>query len=121
MKPLTIPADDRHQSMKTQIKKLSLTPSDIVLVMLPKGATRSNVQSMAEQIRKSILPGQRCIVTVDPVKIDTIANFLTPEDVHHLNVAIEKRLLLQPVGPLQMASLAGAKKILNRRKKHARH
>ena len=70
-------------------------------VRATRGKWKEKVRDIHAEIRKILPPGQRSIVKLEDVKLDRLVDIITPEELHALNVAMEKKLLAQPAEPLQ--------------------
>lgn len=87
--------------MKAQIEKLKLEPSDIVVVTIPK-CSQATARRVHDQLRKVLPRGQRSIVKFEGTKVEKLADALTPEELHRLNEAMEKKLLASPLAGLPL-------------------
>jgi hypothetical protein len=63
--------------MKTKIEKLNITPADIVVATVPKGA---NVKAVHTELRK-LCPGQRILVMNGEVALGTLGELLAVDDI----------------------------------------
>jgi hypothetical protein len=102
--------------MKFNLKKLALTPSDILIVTIANRRTAAGkiiydgraklAARIHETLRKTLPPHQRSLVKFDDVKIEKLADVLTPEDLHVLNAAMDKKLLAAPAAGLPLQGKA---------------
>ena len=93
--------------MKTRLEKLQLQPTDIVIMTVPAGTSRRVFEIRHAALRKILPPGQRSIVKAEGIKIERLADVLTPEELHRLNEQMEKKILAAPGVGLPLQSPCG--------------
>jgi hypothetical protein len=96
-----------------ELEKLRLEPGDILVVNVPRGMPHA-VERIHQLVRKILPPSTRSIVKGENIGLERLADIITPEELHMLNVAMEKRLLEQNAAGLPRQQMDTAPADMNR-------
>lgn len=92
------------KAFRLEVAALALAPTDIVVVTIPV-CPRATVLKLHQEVRKLLPRGQRSLIKFAGTSVDKLADIITPEELHQLNLRMERRLLAAdgPGLPLQQA------------------
>lgn len=86
--------------MRTKLEKLQLQPGDIVVVTLKRETGKCGREKIIDEMRKVLMPGQRMIITTEEIRVQKLAELLTPSDFRDLTKAMRPKLLMgMPADP----------------------